>query len=181
MLGIAAIFAFPDQPLIYVGAFLGMIGDILVLRTKTFVAGTIAFLFGHLCYLFEAMGFIIGFQNIEVWQAIVILASFLVVFIPMMFICVTKTKHNQIEVVGQSLYFATQFVYIPVFIFALGIANSYMYLCLVGAIFFIISDAILVYTHFLKKFKRYDFYIMLTYLIAEVLIVAGFVLTIATR
>ena len=181
MLGLAAIFAFPDHPLIYVGAFLGMIGDILVLRTKTFVAGTISFLLGHLCYLFEAMSFIIGFQNIEVWQGMVILATFIVIFAPMFYICLTKTKHSQTEIIGQSLYFSTQFVYIPVFIFSIGTAGSYMYLCLAGAICFILSDAILVYTHFLKKFKRYDFYIMLTYLIAEVLIVSGFVLTLAAR
>ena len=53
MLGLAAVFAFPDQPLIYVGAFLGMIGDWCVLRKKTFNIGVVSFFLGHLAYIFE--------------------------------------------------------------------------------------------------------------------------------
>jgi len=56
-----------------------------------------------------------------------------------------------------------------------------MFLSLIGSIVFIISDSILVVTHFGFKFKRYDFYIMLTYLVAELLIISGFVLTLMFR
>jgi len=179
MLGLAAVFAFPNEPLIYVGAFLGMLGDILVLRRKTFIAGTIAFLLGHLCYLFEALWHIIGFENLTAWKIIVIIAPFVCVFTVMFLICKYKTKHSKIDVFGQALYFAVQTMYIPTFIFSIIQAGNMMYFALVGAILFIASDCILVKTHFGSKFKRYDFYIMFTYLLAELYIITGFVLTLA--
>ncbi|MBQ0009380.1 MAG: hypothetical protein KBS97_03830 [Firmicutes bacterium] len=179
MLGLAAVFAFPNEPLIYVGAFLGMIGDILVLRKKTFIAGTVAFLLGHICYIMEALWHIVGFENITYWQPIVIVLTFALVFTAMFLVCKFKTKHSKVDVFGQSLYFAVQTAYIPTFIFSIIQAGNTMYLSLAGAIFFILSDCILVKTHFGPKFKRYDFCIMLTYLLAEVLIISGFVLTLA--
>ena len=179
MLGIAAVFAFPTEPLIYVGAFLGMIGDILVLRSKTFKLGTLAFLLGHLCYIFETLWRIIGFENVLWWHPVVLVGTFALVFVAMFLGCKYKTKHSSMDVFGQSLYFAVQVIYIPLFIIAFVMVRSFMYLCLIGACLFIISDAILVKNHFGKKWKRYDFYIMLTYLLAEVLIISGFVLTLA--
>ena len=178
-LGLAAVFAFPNEPLIYVGAFLGMIGDILVLRSKTFKYGTIAFLIAHLCYIFEALWKIIGFENIEYWHVIIIVATFAVIFTAMFLACKFKTKHSKTDVIAQSIYFSVQVTYIPVFALAMSKIGSFMYLCLIGACLFIISDAILVKNHFGKKWKRYDFYIMLTYLLAEVFIISGFVLTLA--
>ena len=179
MLGLAAVFAFPNEPLIYVGAFLGMIGDILVLRKKTFFIGSVAFLIGHLCYIFEALWRIIGFENIALWQPFVIVGTFLVIFVVMALVCKYKTKHSKIDIIAQSIYFAVQVTYIPIFIFAVISCGNMMWLSFAGAILFITSDAILVNTHFGRKFKRYDFYIMLTYLLAEVLIISGFVLTLA--
>ena len=179
MLGIAAVFAFPNEPLIYTGAFLGMIGDILVLRTKTFKYGTLAFLLGHLCYIFETFWKIIGFENIAFLESFILVATFLAVFIGMYLVCALKTKHTKFDVFGQSLYFAVQVVYVPLFIMAVIQRGGFMYFSLIGACLFIISDAILVKNHFGRKWKRYDFYIMFTYLLAEVLIIAGFVLTLA--
>ena len=179
MLGLAAVFAFPNEPLIYIGAFLGMIGDILVLRTKTFKYGTLAFLLGHLCYIFETLWRIVGFENIESWYSVVIVGTFAIIFVAMFLACKYKTKHSKFDVIGQSLYFAVQVAYIPAFALAMNKIGSFMYLSLIGACFFIISDAILVKNHFGRKWKRYDFYIMFTYLLAEVLIITGFVLTLA--
>lgn len=179
MLGIAAVFAFPNEPLIYAGAFFGMIGDILVLRSKTFKFGTFAFLLGHLCYIFEALWKIVGFSNITLLDVVVLVGTFVIVFVGMTLVCKLKTKHSKFDIFGQSLYFAVQVAYIPLFIMAIIKSGGFMYLSLIGACFFIVSDAILVKNHFGKKWKRYDFYIMFTYLLAEVLIISGFVLTLA--
>ena len=97
----------------------------------------------------------------------------------MALVCKYKTKHSKIDIIAQSIYFAVQVTYIPIFIFAVISCGNMMWLSFAGAILFITSDAILVNTHFGRKFKRYDFYIMLTYLLAEVLIISGFVLTLA--
>ena len=181
MLGIAAIFAFPDQPLIYIGAFLGMIGDWCVLRKKTFNIGVVAFFLGHLAYIFECLFMIIGEQNIRWFHHIIYIMVYIVVALAMFAACKKTKNHTTLNKIAQSFYFAILAVYIPVFALAIKIVGSFMFLSLIGSIFFIISDSILVLTHFNFKFKRYDFYIMLTYLIAEFLIVAGFVLTLASR
>ena len=181
MLGIAAIFAFPDQPLIYIGAFLGMIGDWCVLRKKTFNIGVVAFFLGHLAYIFECLFMIIGEQNIRWFHHVIYIMVYIVVALAMFAACKKAKNHTTLNKIAQSFYFAILAVYIPVFALAIKIVGSFMFLSLIGSIFFIISDSILVLTHFNFKFKRYDFYIMLTYLIAEFLIVAGFVLTLASR
>ena len=180
MLGIAAIFAFPKQPLIYIGAFLAMIGDWCVLRKKTFNAGVVAFFLSHLAYIFECVFMIIGEAQIRWFHHIIFILSYIVVALAMFIACKKAKNHTTLNKIAQSLYFAILAVYIPVFTLAMLNVGSYMYLCLIGSIVFIISDSILVLNHFGAKFKRYDFYIMLTYLIAEFLIIAGFILTLAS-
>ncbi len=182
MLGIAAIFAFPNHPLIYIGAFLGMIGDWCVLRKKTFNVGVVAFFLGHLAYIFECMFMIIGEENIRWFNHASFIMTYIVVALFMFAMCRKFAKrHTMLNNFAQSFYFAILAVYIPVFTLAVVKVGSFMFLSLIGSAVFIISDSILVVTHFGRKFKRYDFYIMLTYLLAEFLIVAGFVLTILYR
>ena len=181
MLGIAAVFAFPDHPLIYIGAFLGMIGDWCVLRKKTFNVGVVAFFLGHLAYIFECLFMIIGEEHIRWFQHVIYIMVYIVVALAMFAACKKAKNHTTLNKIAQSFYFAILAVYIPVFILAIVKVGSFMFLSLIGSIFFIVSDSILVLTHFNFKFKRYDFYIMLTYLVAEFLIVAGFVLTLASR
>lgn len=182
MLGIAAIFAFPNHPLIYIGAFLGMIGDWCVLRKKTFNVGVVAFFLGHLAYIFECMFMIIGEENIRWFNHASFIMTYIVVALFMFAMCRKFAKrHTMLNNFAQSFYFAILAVYIPVFTFAVVKVGSFMFLSLIGSVVFIISDSILVVTHFGRKFKRYDFYIMLTYLLAEFLIVSGFVLTLLYR
>ena len=182
MLGIAAIFAFPNHPLIYIGAFLGMIGDWCVLRKKTFNIGVVAFFLGHVSYIFECLYMIIGESEIRWFSHAIFIMTYIVVALVMFSICRKYAKkHTTLNNIAQSLYFAILAVYIPVFALAVTKVGGYMFLSLIGSIIFIISDSILVITHFGLKFKRYDFYIMLTYLLAEFLIVAGFILTLMYR
>lgn len=176
-LGLACVFAFPTEPMIYIGAFLGMIGDILVLRKKTFYGGVVAFLIGHLCYFAECYYLIVGSKNLSFFDHMIAWVSFFVVMLAMFLVCRKAKKHSFLDKIGQSLYFGMLAVYIPVFIVAIVKVGSYLFLGLIGGLLFIASDSILVYTHFGQKFKRYDFYIMMTYLIAEFLIISSFTLT----
>lgn len=176
-LGIAAVFAFPTEPLIYIGAFLGMLGDILVLRKSTFVAGSAVFFFGHICYLLEVIIRICGVDNLKPWMFMIFAGTYLVIFSVVYLICNRNKTHTMVDKMGQALYFAILVTYIPVLICAYLSVGGYIYLSLIGAGLFIISDTILVVCHFGQKFKRYDFYIMLSYLLAELLIISGFVLT----
>ena len=181
MLGLAAVFAFPTQPLIYIGAFLAMIGDWCVLKKKTFNIGVVAFFLGHLAYIFECMFMIIGETNIRWFHHVIFIVTYIVVALAVFAGCKKYTKHSMLNNIAQSLYFAILAVYIPVFALAIKVVGSYVFLSLIGAIVFIASDSILVLNHFGAKFKRHDFYIMLTYLIAEFLIILGFALTLMFR
>ena len=177
MLGVAAIFALPNHPLIYVGAFLAMLGDVFVLRKKTFTLGVVCFFLSHLSYIFECLFMIVGESQIRWFHHVIFILTYLVVALGMFAILKKGNKRSMLNMIAQSFYFAILAVYLPVFGFAISTVGSYMFLSLIGSVVFIGSDSILVYTHFVRKFKRYDFYIMLTYLIAEFLIVSGFVLT----
>ena len=181
MLGLAAVFAFPNQPLIYIGAFLAMIGDWCVLRKKTFNIGVVAFFLGHLAYIFECMFMIIGENNIRWFHHVIFIVTYIVVALAVFAACKKYTKHSMLNNIAQSLYFAILAVYIPVFALAIKVVGSYIFLSLIGCLVFILSDSILVLNHFGAKFKRHDFYIMLTYLIAEFLIILGFALTLMFR
>ena len=180
-LGLAAAFALPNHPLIFVGAFLGMFGDICVLRKRTFNLGVVCFFLAHLAYIFESLFMIVGEDNIRWFHHVIFILTYVVIALAMFSVCKRDKTHSMINKIAQSLYFAILGVYIPVFAVAISVVGSYMYLSLIGSIVFIVSDCILVYTHYGHKFKRYDFYIMLTYLIAEALIISGFVLTIISR
>ena len=182
MLGIASIFAFPNHPLIYIGAFFGMIGDWCVLRKRTFNLGVVSFFLGHMAYIFECLFMIIGETNLRWFNHVIFIMTYVVVALVMFAVCKRYAKkHTTLNNIAQSLYFAILVVYVPVFSFALAKIGSFIFLSLIGSAVFIISDSILVVTHFGFKFKRYDFYIMLTYLLAEFLIVSGFVLTLIYR
>ena len=176
MLSLFAFFAFPNKPLIYVGALLGMIGDILDLQPKTFVLGVVCFYLGHLCYIFEAIWDIFNF-NIPYYIYIVLVLTYIVIYIIIYQIVRRNKNHSMIDKVGQSLYFSIQVTYLPIFIYTLIHFSNLMWLAIIGALLFITSDTILVKTHYGRKFKRYHFYIMGTYLLAELFIVLGFVLS----
>lgn len=174
-----AVFAAPDRPLIYVGAFLAMLGDILDLNLRTFIFGVLAFFVAHICYILEIILDILG-GAFPWYMWIALVGTFLLVMILMYKYCEKKPTHSRVDKIGQSVYFATLFAYLPVIIYSMVAVGKYMYLSLIGALFFIVSDSILVRAHFGPKFKRHHFHDMITYLIAEVLLVLGFILTLVS-
>ena len=76
--------------------------------------------------------------------------------------------------IGMALYFAalTSDTLVSVFLLANG-HQGLFFLALAGALMFLASDTILGFTMFKKDIKRRDFYIMATYLAAQVLIFCG--------
>ena len=175
---IAAILYKPDAPLIYVGALLGVIGDIFLLKKQKiifFLIGTFFFIGGHICYLTQAILLINPSATIQ-WYVYLIFALFLLIFTFALY-PITRKKVGTPAFVGN--------FYMP---FLLVLASLGIYLAVVntnyvtgvlfafGYLSFFISDSILVYTSFFKDIKRRDFYIMIFYLLAEALIVSGLLL-----
>lgn len=175
-LGLAAIFFLPNNPLVYIGAFLGVGGDILLIKKENklcFTAGAVLFIGGHLCYFVQIIK-VLTFQ----------VPWFVYVIIGLVLLCVTLGLYPVTKKYFKSMAFGVNF-YIPLLVvmFAIGLtfainASNHLpgTLIAIGYLMFIVSDCLLIYTTFIKDKSRRDFYIMFTYLLAELLIVGGFIL-----
>ncbi len=168
-----------NYPLIYVGAFLGMLGDIFLIDNKKksfFILGTIFFLLGHLSYIGQ-MVFVILEGDIVWWVYPVSLMGvvlFAMIALPMSH----RITHDKTLSILGNLYLGV--LVLVAFVAASTLIvrfNVYMIMTLIGAILFLVSDIILTIATFSFDFPRRDFYIMLTYLCAQALIVTGLSLT----
>ncbi len=182
-LGTAAAVAAPSYPLIYIGAYFGMIGDVFLIfkeNQKMVITGILAFYVGHVLY-FSAMLdliFIRGYANPWPYNWIWILLY--AVLTPALFWYPTYllTRKKLFSIYGAFYMDAVvSEAIIPFLLFLFFDRTDYFYLCSIGGIFFVISDLILSYTLFKKDLPRRDFYIMLTYLSGQFLIVLGLVLS----
>ena len=90
-----------------------------------------------------------------------------------------RVVHQKKLVVGGAFYLdvLTLALITPIIACGLGKVN-YLLLCVFGAVSFLLSDIILTCTMFKKDVRRRDFYIMFTYLLAQGLNAAGFVMTV---
>jgi uncharacterized membrane protein YhhN len=170
-LGLFAVCVLPTHPLIYLGAFFGMIGDVLVIvkNKKYFNWGVLSFFFGHVLYVIEIVFFILD-AKLDWYYFIILCGGFLLIYV-LLIIPFRKCTKVIEEMLGMALYYGFLFAILPFMIVTYVRVGSFMYLGIIGSVLFIISDLIILFTKYIKKFKRYDFYIMLTYLLAQFLIV----------
>lgn len=181
LLGILTAFAavtLPNHPLIYVATFLGMIGDIFVILPKKpfFYLGAAAFFLGFVMYALEALVVYMA-CNVPLFMILVIVGTYIVMFFMFAFFVGPKIKLSRGEQIGLGLYLSPLVTLVVIMVFTAVKGGAMMYLSLIGSIFFLSSDLLITYTKYVKKFKRYDFFIMGTYLIAQFLIVIGFTLS----
>ena len=177
-LSIVAIYLVPEYPLLYVASLLGCLGDLLIIFEKRkifFYLGGISFFVGHILYLLLMLDLSDVTYN---WYHYLIIIISLVGLFFVLF-AITKNQLGLIEKIAASFYFG---ILILLLVNAAFITFKYnephTSLILVGYILFIISDIILVIKDFIKEFKRDDFYVMSTYIFAEISIVIGFLITI---
>lgn len=175
LLAIFACIAVPTKPLIYIGAFLGCLGDAFLIRNKQkpfFIIGSILFISGHICFLIE-LTFALSYTVEWYWYLIVV--GFLFILMLALY-PITRKDFGKIALIGN--------VYIPTLLIGalLGVLLARDVpaiwpgiLFTAGYIFYLISDTSLIVATFKKDYKRRDFYIMLTYLIGEFLIVFALV------
>ncbi|OQA78172.1 MAG: YhhN-like protein [Tenericutes bacterium ADurb.Bin239] len=181
-LAIAAIIALPNHPLIYIGAFLGMIGDIFLLwpkNKKLFLAGATSFLVGHMFYISEIIHIMFAGQPLAWWFYVVVVFGvllFVLAFYPM---SKKLSGDRYLTLVGNTYIAVLILVSVVSLIACLKGFTNYMVLGIIGGISFLASDLILVQATFIKDFKCRDYYIMLFYLLGQAFIVSGLVLTYA--
>ena len=174
-LAIFSIVTLPQSPLIYVGCIFGMIGDILVIafNRKYFNFGVLSFLFGHICYACQLIIFVRR-SNFEIFQYVILGVSFVLFYI-LYFLYTKHFSAKKKEPFGVALYYSSLTTFLIFSIIFSLMQGGLSYLSIIGLSFFVISDIIILYTKYNKKFKRYDFYIMLTYLIAQTFLVLSLI------
>lgn len=166
--------ATPINWFIVTALFFGFIGDISLLwGTKKifFAIGLVAFLIGHIFYT------LVFLQSISYFQIVPnLFFIFLIPYILYGYLILRILKPN----LGIAL--------VPVIIYMCAILMmSFTSLCriwngfnlqfllpFIGSLFFIVSDSVLSYNSFNKPSKNYEVVIMFTYILAQILIVAGF-------
>lgn len=180
-LAVAVIFASPKEFLVYLGVIFGLIGDIALIwkRNKLcFKLGLFAFMVGHFLYLAESLTIIFAYENLDsIWwlfYGLIFAACIGLLFLPLK----RFTKKNRGFVFICSLYASSLAINLITAISGIAFGYpKYFVLVSIGYFLFIVSDVTLSYTLFRKEFKRRDFFIMITYLAAQLLICIGFLLT----
>ena len=154
--------------------FFGFLGDVSLLwgsKKIFFAIGLIAFLVGHLLYTLAFLQAISYFKIVPTW--------FFIFLIPYsLYGCVLlrilRPKLNNM-IVPVVIYMCV--ILMMSFTSSCCIWNGFTLRFLfpfIGSIFFIISDSVLAYNTFKVPLKNYETLIMITYILAQVLIVAGF-------
>ena len=175
-LAVSFLFARPDLYLVGIGLILGTVGDLLLVfkhKVWTFVVGAFSFLLNHVCFILAYI-FLLPSRPIGLWISMAVLV--VVVFLSGFFALRKVIKTPPLRA-GGVLYFAAILCDLLLAIFALGLTQNPAFISsIVGMVFFVGSDVYLTKTLFVRDDRRRDFYIMLTYLLAQGLVALGFFL-----
>ena len=174
-LAIALFVGYPNLPMLGIALICGAIGDAFLLWKKDrgimLLLGAMFFMVNHALFI-ASMLTLAGPLEIGYYIA---LACYYVLFLAMIPLSLKIVKKVYLGI-GMALYFAalTSDTLVSVFLLINGHLGLF-FLALAGALSFLLSDSILGFTMFKKDIKRRDFYIMLTYLGAQVLIFCGII------
>jgi uncharacterized membrane protein YhhN len=182
-LGSAAAVAVPFYPMIYIGAFMGMVGDIFLIfkkNQKMVIVGILTFYFGHLCYFAAMLNLLFARGFVDPWPYNWIWILLYAVLTPALFWYPTYllTRKKIFSIYGAFYMDAVvSEAIVPLLLYFLFDKLDYFYLCAMGGVLFCISDLILTYTLFKKDLPRRDSYIMFTYLGGQFFIILGLILS----
>lgn len=152
----------------------GFLGDTFLLFEKHplyFMCGLSTFLLGHVFYIFELLKHVNPLHHLSITS---IIASFLLLIGIFMFKTIATYLGNlKIPVIAYCLTILSMLGVAVLYCLTQFSANSQV--ALIGAISFVISDYLLARSIFIGSFKHKDFYIMLTYLLAQTLLVLALI------
>lgn len=161
--------------LIVMALLFGFIGDVFLMwdnRKNNFLVGLIAFFIGHLCYVILFMKDVSFLQDVPMWFYLIILIYAFGA------IAIMNKLNDHLGPMKTPAYMYAIVILLMSFtslirIWGLGM-NLEFILPYMGTILFMCSDTILGFATFKGKFKNANIYIMITYVLAQVLIVAGY-------
>jgi uncharacterized membrane protein YhhN len=159
----------------------GCLGDILLMfqyESKYFIAGSMAFLVGHLCYIVNYVQSIGSVSNFPWWRVLLFLPPLLVFFFyafPKINKKMPANEEKPSMIYGGTLLIMTLMTTIRAP--STSFADPSFYLVWLGATLFVISDAILSVNRFHKKIPYALLYIDIPYALGQFFIGYGLLLT----
>src|SRR5574344_631760 len=181
-LAMATIFASPSSYLIYIGALFGALGDLLLIwkdNKVCLLTGLISFLSGHICYISMGLIFLANAGKLPGLSFLYLALGYLGIVLLAIYPLYRATKGSKVFTIGGTFYASILISVLATGILGMALGYSgYLFLMVIGAVFFIASDCTLTFTIFSHDIPRRDFYIMLTYLIGQCGIVLGLLFTI---
>lgn len=184
-LSLSSLFLMAGYSILFLPAIFGflfsIVGDFLLLYKKRgnhyLLLGIFAFFLAHVAFLMAIGAFFPDYASFFPWGLLYLPGMAVVIVYPMY----RFTKKNRPITVAGSVYFA--FVTSLFFFFLLRLFDgktpfslTETLLGLLGAALFALSDGLNAYTLFRKDIRRRDFYIMLPYLLAQLLLYLSFIL-----
>ena len=168
---------FPKEWFLYLACLFGMIGDVFFLYKEKKICvffGMGAFFLNHLFYILEIGKCLLYAGKIDTVFVVSILFVSLVLLV-ISFFGIRKVLRVDFSLAGFGSFYMTVLVMdcIMNMVAFLMLRNFFFVFGFLGLVLFIISDSILSYTMFIKDFRRRDFYIMSTYLMAQLLFLSS--------
>ena len=140
------------------GLVLSFFGDLFLLFSWGFLAGLGSFLLGHICYIFS-------FKNLKTSFSIQKYIPFVLIYLfSLLYLLFPYLKEMKIPVILYAIIISTMLL------MAVKTKNRML---IFGAFFFVISDSILSFRLFIVKGLIYEVLVMLTYVLAQYLLVKG--------
>lgn len=161
--------------LLVIALLFGFMGDVFLMWPKgknNFILGLGAFLIGNVCYILLFLHGISFARDVPVWFYLII-----IVYAIFARAVLVKLK-NHLGHMKVPTYIYMVVILLMSFvsltrIWVTGMSISF-FLPFIGSLLFICSDSMLAFYTFIGEFKNGNMYIMLTYILAQVLIVGGY-------
>ncbi|MBZ9622395.1 lysoplasmalogenase [Clostridium sp. FP2] len=153
----------------------GFMGDMFLMwpeMKNNFILGLVAFLIGHLCYVLLFLQGISFVKDIPVWFYLIIIIYIMVAFVVMKKLTMYLGNMKIPTYIYMAVILLMSFASLAR-IWVIGMSISF-FLPFIGSLLFLSSDAMLGFYTFKGKFKNGNIYIMLTYVLAQALIVGGY-------
>lgn len=176
-LTLAIAFFIPQYPLVYLGLAFGLAGDTFLLKKHKiwpFVGGMVSFLIGHILYIIQ----LILIAKPDHYAYYLVMGLYLILAILFGYRLCNKIVRTKPLALGGDIYLCV--LSLDLIWAIVACARGHFDFCfpvVLGSICFLISDFYLAYTSFVSNKKRRDFYIMVTYLLAQFLIATGLAFT----
>lgn len=175
LLTVAVSKSFPTKKILLIALTFSWIGDIILLFAGKgeiyFIFGLVAFLLSHIVYiiLFSKQENTRNNDNkVTFWLGIIAILAYFFIMIDTLF---PKLGDLKIPVIVYAVVITTMLFFAFKGHLKWGTpANNYIF---IGAIVFVSSDSILAFNKFYAPITHSSFYIMLTYCLAQYLIVLG--------